>query len=122
MGCGMPFTQTYDILRGLILELNKYKILHLYEVDKYEWNECVLNSDLGYVYDFYEMVTECEYAQSCNLTFAIKDLRKNIIILIMPLFNRRSILIDNTEQTPNFYCRYGPIIRNGLNKQEKKRN
>lgn len=120
MGCRMPFVETYDILRGLALELNKYKILNLYEADKHEWNDCVINSDLGYVYDFYEMVIECEYEQSCNLTFAIKDLRKNIIILIMPLFNRKSIWIDNAKQSPTFYCRYGPIIRNGLNKQEKK--
>jgi len=102
------------------LELSKYKILHLYQADRYEWDDCVLNSDLGYVYDFYEIVIECEYEQSCNLTFAIKDLKKNIIILIMPLFNRRSILIDNTEQSHDFYCRYGPIIRNGLSKKEKK--
>ena len=102
MGCRMPFAETYDILRGLALELNKYKILNLYEADKHEWNDCVINSDLGYVYDFYEMVIECEYEQSCNLTFAIKDLRKNIIILIMPLFNRKSIWIDNAKQSPTF--------------------
>lgn len=119
MGCGMPFVENYDVLRGLILELNRYEILHLCQVDRHEWDGCVLASDLGYVYDFYQMIIECEYEQSCNLTFAVKDVKKNIIVLIMPLFHRKSILIDDKVQSQGFYCRYGPVIRNGLSKKEK---
>lgn len=98
--------------------MSKYEVLQLCEAYKDEWNDCVLNSKLGYVYDFYQMLVKCEYEQSTNLTFAIKDVKENTIVLIMPLYNRSSILINDQAGTKSFYCRYGPVIRNGLSKKE----
>lgn len=58
------------------MELNTYKILYLHQTNISEWDDCVLNSDLGYVYDFYQMLNVYEYEQSYNLSFAIKDVKK----------------------------------------------
>lgn len=37
----------------------------------------------------------------------------------MPLYNRKSISVENNKHTYSFYCRYGPVIRNGLSKKAK---
>lgn len=100
--------------------MNRYEILYINEVDKCEWDACVLNSDLGYVYDFYQMLMESEYEKSLNLTFAIKDMEEAHIVLIMPLFYRKNILIEYEDESFEFYSRYGPVIRCGINKKEKK--
>lgn len=116
----MPFVEI-DNLVGGNSKVDKYEILYLDQSNKKEWNECVINSEFGYIYDFYEMLMESEYEQSINLTFSIKDVEKNHIVLVMPIYYRKSIYLYNQDGDKyDLYCRYGPVIRSGLSKNEKK--
>lgn len=99
--------------------MKQYEVLNINEVDRCEWDACVSDSAWGYVYDFYQVLIESEYEESCNLTFAIKDVNEANIVLIMPLFYRKNIIISYEDASFEFYSRYGPVVRCGLNKKEK---